>query len=107
MKVLTIPRDEKGQPVPEALPQSDFVNSQLLEAATPAVHTIPAGARWARFAADNPFWYRLDGAAAIPVATVLDGSSSTANPNLVFLDGAATIGLVAAAATILTIEFFA
>lgn len=86
--------------------RSQHVDARKLAASTPEVHTVPTGAVFVNFSADGDFYANFGAAAAVPAADVTDGSASVLNPGLRALDGAATIGLVASAECIVTMEFF-
>ena len=76
---------------------------------TAEVHTIPTGAKSVRLTGTIPFWMNIGAAAAIPSAEVADGTSSI----LVLTErlyaipaGVTTIGLVASAACVVSMEFY-
>ena len=82
------------------------VDARVLTANTNESHTVPAGARVVVFSATGDFYAEPGGTAAVPAADVTDGSASELNPTQWNLDGVTSIGLIAPAATTITLSFY-
>ncbi len=86
---------------------SDSVYANVLAAGVAEVVTVPTGAKKVIFSGTSDFYVRFGAAAAVPTTEVADGSASILNPQLRSIDAAATIGLIAPATCIVTMEFYA
>lgn len=87
------------------------VDARVLGVATNETHTVPSGARYVVFSCDDAFYAKKNGAAAVPSDDVTDGSASELRPGQWYLVGdpagdTTTIGLIAPAATIVTLSFY-
>lgn len=86
-------------------------DARVLAANTNETHTVPSGARYVVFSADDVFYAKKNGAASVPSGDVTDGSASEMNPGTWYLVGdpdgsdTATIGLIAPRATTVTLTF--
>lgn len=96
-----------------ALRQGSYIDARVLAANTAEVHTVPTDtasnkrARYVLFSADGDFYMKMGGAAAVPAADVTDGTASEANPVLREIPSdVTTIGLIAGAARVVTMQFF-
>lgn len=65
-----------------ALPPADYVLARSLAANTAESITVPDGAKYVLFSADNDFYARYDGSAAAVATDVTDGSASELNPTM-------------------------
>lgn len=105
------PQEPTGRPT-FARKAPRYVDARVLAAATNETHTVPSGAKYVVFSCDDAFYAKPNGAAAIPAADVTDGSGSELRPGAWRLvadsDNVAvtTIGLIAPAATIVTLSFY-
>ena len=86
---------------------SNQVDVRVLAAGVAEVHTVPTGAKKVIFSATADFYVRFGAAAAVPTVDITDGSGSILNPQLRSIDAAATIGLIAPATCVVTMEFYA
>jgi len=90
-----------------APPPADYVDARVLAANVAESHSIPNGAKYVVFSADGNFYARFGAAAAVPAADVTDGSASELNPEAREIPGGTTtIGLIATAATVVTLSFY-
>lgn len=105
MRQLTAILDPNSNPL-VGLSWSDYIDHRVLAANTAEVHTVPAGARYVLMSGSENFYARMNAAAAVPVADVADGTGSMINPGLRSLAGVTTIGLIAAAECIVSLEFY-
>lgn len=109
MKELGINAASHGNQSARIAPVPDYVDARVLGVATNEDHTVPSGVRWVIFSANGDFYAKAGGTAAVPAADVTDGSGSQLNPSAWELprDGSvATIGLIAPAATVVTMAFY-
>lgn len=99
---------EHGNRSSYALTPSDYVDARVLAASVAKQHTIPTGANWVVFSSDSDFYAKFgtNPTAAIPAADVTDGTSSVLNPTVRYVNGVAKISLIAAIATVVTMEFY-
>lgn len=81
---------------------SDWADAVVLTTASTNVsYTVPTGARWVRLTVTNPTWVKMGAVAAIPGASVLDGSAPVLLNWPIILpipNGVTTIGLISATA---------
>jgi hypothetical protein len=86
-----------------ALPPSDHVDVAVLTG-TNQEFNVPAGASYVVFSSDAPFFaaYGATPAAAVPGASVTDGSGSEQNPTVKRLDGVGVISLAGTATVTLS-----
>lgn len=84
--------------------QAGYINSYKLLAGVPRLIVPPVGAAVAVFSPSAPFWARMDGAAAVPTADVVDGSGSEYTPGARTVTG--SFGVVAATDCILNVSYF-
>ena len=90
-----------------APPASDHVDARVLAAGVAEAHTIPAGAKYVAFSATADFYAKFGGAASVPAADVTNGTASALNPTQRRVpDGVTTIGLIAPAASVVTLSFW-
>lgn len=90
---------------------SDYVDARVLGAGANEVHAIPAGAAFVNFSADGDFYVKFGTSnavtAAVPAADVTDGSAPILNPGSRRIpNGATHIALIAAAARVITMEWY-
>lgn len=78
----------------------------VLDGTLAAEVTVPADARFARFAATGDFYAAYDAVAAVPAASVTDGTAPELNPDFRVVDGVTTISLIAPAAAVVTVSFY-
>jgi hypothetical protein len=97
---------EKGRFSTVGINRARYVDARVLAAGVAEVHTVPTGYNYVNFSADGNFYANFGAAAAIPSADVTDGTGSVLNPTFKSLESATTIGLVAATATVVTMEFW-
>jgi hypothetical protein len=101
------------------LPSSEIVNSdnittagwvdgEALSANTPVSHTIPAGATFVNITCSTgtDIWVNMGGTAAIPGASIVNGTASILNPAIRTIGSATSIGLVSPSTTKCSLEFF-
>jgi hypothetical protein len=88
-----------------ALPLSDYVDCKSLGVTTNEDITVPAGAHFAMFGGTIDFYAKRGGSAAIPT-DVADGSGSILNPYIVAVEPGDIIGLISAAACLVTIAYY-
>lgn len=104
--------DANNNPVPFAAIAPDHVDARVLAATTAESHTIPAGAKYVRLTGTVAFYMKFGGTAAIPASDITNGSSSilvspTCCPATYQIpEGVTTIGLIASAICVITMEFF-
>lgn len=105
MKPLFLARENGNNTF--ARPTSDFVDARVLAAGVAEVHTVPAGADFVIFSADNNF-YAKPGAVVptVPSVDVTDGSAPELNPGVWSLEGVTQIRLIAPLATVVTMSFY-
>jgi hypothetical protein len=85
---------------------SDYIDHRVLAANAAEVHTVPSGAKYVLFSSTAPFFAKMGGAASIPVADVTNGAGCMYSPELIAIEGAATIGLISSSACTVTMEFY-
>jgi hypothetical protein len=89
----------------------DYVDARVLAASTAERHTIPTGAKFVVFSADATFYAKFGDVtvtAAVPAADVTDGTGSSVNPEAREIPSGVThISLIATAATVVTMDFYA
>jgi len=87
----------------------DFVDAVVLAANTAQQYTVPAGAAFVVFAADGNFYaaYGANPTAVVPAATTSGGTSNEINPTMRYVAGIAKISLIAPAARVVTLAFYA
>lgn len=89
----------------------DYIDVRVLAAATAERHTIPTGAKYVVFSADATFYARFGDVtvtAAVAAADVTDGTGSMVNPEAREIPSGVThISLIASAATVVTMSFYA
>ena len=94
-----------------APPAGDYIDARVLAASTAERHIVPTGARYVVFSADATFYAKFGDSnvtAAIPAADVTDGTGSMVNPETREIPSGVThISLIAVAATIVTMAFYA
>lgn len=93
----------------QALKPATFVDARVLAATTNETVTKPTGARFLRMRGTTPFWVNFaSGTAAIPGADVTDGSSSVYNPDgeMIYVGDIATFGIIAAAISAISLEWW-
>jgi len=88
------------------VPFSRYIDARVLAAGVAEVHNIPAGANIVFFAGTGNFYANVDAAAAVPSGDVTNGSASALNPTMRFCGGHSTIGIIAPATCIVTMEFY-
>ncbi len=84
----------------------NYIDARVLLANTAETHTVPAGAKFVIFGSDGDFYAKPNGTAAVPANDVTDGTGSELNPVIWDLNGVTSIGLVAAAARVVTLSFY-
>lgn len=99
------------RPTFDCVTQSTHIDSRVLAADTVETFQAPAGAKYVLFAGTADFYAKIAAAstpAAVPSADTTDGSASELNPKMRTLPGnEAFISLVAPAATIVTLSYYA
>ena len=108
----------------DSIPAPDYVDVVVLGVATAESYTIPTGARYIVFSAENPlavsaagavdvtneyqndFYVRKGGTAAIPAADVSDGTGSFLNPKSLNVMGVGTLSLISPAAIKITMAVY-
>lgn len=83
-----------------------YVDSKFLTADSAKVQNIPSGARCVVFSSTSNFYAKVDGAAAVPLADVTDGSGAELNPAVWFIKGNSTIGVIAPTSAVVTMAFY-
>lgn len=112
MRKLAQAVDANNYPVPFASIAPDHVDARVLAASTAEAHTVPAGAKYVRLTGTVAFYVKFGGTAAIPSADITDGTSSilisaTCCPATYKIpEGVTSIGVIASAICVLTLEFF-
>jgi len=108
MKSLIFESDKNGQHSLHLPSPDDSVYTRILgTGGTAESFTVPAGANFVVFSADNDFYARYTGTAAVPSADVTDGTASEMNPTARNIKGVATISVVSATANcIVTATFY-
>lgn len=89
-----------------ALTLSGYVDTRVLGVATNEDITVPAGAHFAILSGTIDFYAKRGGSAAIAAGDVTDGSGSVLNPYIIAVEPGDVIGLISAAACIVTISYF-
>lgn len=85
---------------------SDYVDTKVLAATVAKVITVPAAAYKVLFSCTGNFYARHNAAAAIAAVDVSNGSASVLNPSGWVVAPTDTIGVIAPADCVLTLEFF-
>ena len=86
-----------------------YVDAMVLGAASAETYTIPAGARYIIFSAQqgSDFYIRCDGSAAeVPSTEVADGTGAFLNPAQIDCSNISTISFIAPAAIIITMAIY-
>ena len=104
LRAVTVQDPPGGMMIGVARPQ--WIDAQVLAANVAEVYTVPTGANYVLFSANNDFYANYGAAAAVPGTDVTDGTASELNPTLRALRGAATIGLISPYATVVTIAAY-
>lgn len=105
MKFLEVFPDPNGHNI-FALPAPDYVDVRVLAGGSPESHTVPNGARFVIFSADNDFYCRPNGTASVPSLDIVDGSGSFLNPTILSVEGVSTLGLISPNACNVTMAFY-
>lgn len=105
MTALNQIRDE-GNNIVLGLSNSDYVNNYHFAAAGVATVNWPDGYTIAKLGATSTFYLKEPGPAAVPVATVIDGSASRKAPSFITRGASASFGLASPAANDITVEFY-
>lgn len=86
---------------------SDTINTYLMTGSSVAV-TVPTGATIASFSATGTFYVKFaaGGTAAIPAASVTDGSASALNPTVRDISGLASFAVIGAAGVLVNISYY-
>ena len=69
-------------------------------------YSVPADARVVIFSATGDFFAKAGGAAAVPTVAVTDGSAAELNPTQWNVEGVVSIGVIASAATTVTLSVY-
>ena len=104
MEKLRVYRNYAGDQT-YAIP-AGHINNYVLTADVNKAVSVPAGARYAIFAADEDIWVKIGGAAAIPSGDITDGTGSELNPGVRWVEGETTIGVISAYAAKVSLMFF-
>jgi hypothetical protein len=83
-----------------------FVNAVVLAAGVESLSAVPSGANYCIFSADGDFYCRADGAAAIPAASVSDGSAPELNSAQWDVNDVSSLHLIAPEDTVVTLSFY-
>lgn len=87
-----------------------YVDARVLAAGVAEVHTVPTGAKHVLVTTTGTAFINVGAAAAVPAADVTNGTSSTmvvnTLPRLFALNGATTVGVIAAAIQTVCLEFY-
>ncbi|WP_028995843.1 hypothetical protein [Azonexus hydrophilus] len=105
MKPFQIGIDANGNPS-FAIPFSDHIDVQALDARVAKTVTIPADARFVIFSSTGDFYCRVDGEASLPMADVVDGTGSELNPTIRYIIGVATVSLISPVKCIVTMTYY-
>ncbi len=111
---LTQGIDDRGNMVVAALPQADTVYVNVFAGSTAQYVTVPAGANFVLFAASGSVdFYMLMGVTnglTVPNATATEaaaaGTIPELNPLIRQINGSTSIGLIPAAACVITLAFY-
>ena len=103
---LTVAQDANAKYSLFCIKPSDYVDARVLAATVAEVITVPAAAYKVLFSCTGNFYARHNAAATIAAVDVTDGTASALNPSGWVVTPADTIGVIAPAACVLTIEFF-
>ncbi len=100
--------DQWGLPIVGSFPQSNTINAICFTAAGAGTDNVPTGAKFVLIGASQGIdvFVKIGGVAAVPSATVANGSASEANPLLRALNGAATVGVAVSSACIVTLAYY-
>jgi hypothetical protein len=105
MKPLIIYSGANGNPS-FAIDGSDTIHARHMTTSA-ETHTVPAGANFVVFSANQDFYVRWNGTAAIPVADVTDGTGSELNPTVRRVVAGKTFSIIgSAASTVVTMAFY-
>ena len=85
---------------------SDTVYAYIVGGAAQTV-TVPATANFVAFSGSTPFYVNFNGTATVPGSNITDGTSSVLNPTFRYMNNSKTFSIIAAAAGVVTLEFFA
>lgn len=94
----------------DGVPQAaGWVDAIVLTAGTNVAYTLPTKARLLNFSSTDDFYVNFNGnTAAVPSASVTDGSASALNPAMrAAAPGVSAIGLISPYNCIVTVEVFA
>ncbi len=111
---LTQGIDGMGQPILAGMQQADTIYVNVFTTATAQYVTVPAGANFVLFSASqNVDFYMLFGVTsglAVPTTTATEAAGALSipeiNPLLRQINGATHIGLIPAAACVITMAFY-
>jgi hypothetical protein len=84
-----------------------YINAYVLTANIPQNVAVPEGSGIAIFSGNADFYVNWRDTAAVPAANVTDGTGSELNPGARYLEGISMFSIIAPAAAIVTIQFYA
>jgi hypothetical protein len=76
-----------------------YINTYELTANVNKAITVPTGAKFILFTANNDIWVKVGGTAAIPSGDTTDGTGAELNPILRYIGSETTIGVISESAT--------
>ena len=107
---LVAARDANRWIMDEVHNQSGYINAMVFSGAAAKTSTPPASARIVKITTTVAVYVNVGAAAAVPAADVTDGTASALLPagGSVTLDlaGAATVGVAAGAAAVVTLTYY-
>jgi hypothetical protein len=106
MRKLTVAQDSNAKYSLFCIQPSDYVNARVLATGVAEVETVPTEAKKVLFSSTGNFFAKRNSAAAIAVADVDDGTGSVLNPEGWVVTAGDTIGVIAPANCVLTLEYF-
>ena len=105
--LFRIPPDAPGGFATYFRPMPTYTDARVLAANVAEDHTVPGTARFVIFSATcAAFYAKAGGTAAVPAGDVTDGTGSTLNPGGFFVGDIVTIGLIAPATCVVTMDFY-
>lgn len=83
-----------------------YIDAKVLLANVSQTQTVPTGAGWIVFSANCNFYAQTGAAAAVPLASISNGSSPQMNPSAWNITGITQITVISDTACVVTLAFY-
>ena len=106
MKRLGTLRDSNND-IMQGRGYSDFIYNIVLVANTEQTINIPTAASFVIPSCTGIVYVKIDGTVTVPSGNIVDGTAGEINPELLKIDGASTIHLIAPVACVCSLSWYA